>query len=209
MLTHGFVVDENGAKMSKYAPRSSPRSGGRDLASLRPRRVGLFKSGTFPIWQVGRQCHHARPINRIRCGFECRRWRESIRGQGGGEENEERHEQARAQARRCLCHASLQQTKQSERLSIWHQIVIRPSPYRRNRSRPAAYGAEVLRLWAALSDFRKDVAVGDEVLTKTRESLRKLRNVFRFMLSNLYDFDEARRYITAVARLPLHSLGQA
>ena len=47
------------------------------------------------------------------------------------------------------------------------------------------------------------------MLTKTRESLRKLRNVFRFMLSNLYDFDEARRYITAVARLPLHSLGQA
>lgn len=89
--------------------------------------------------------------------------------------------------------------KQSGRLNICHQIVIRPSSYRRNQSQPAAYGAEVLRLWAALSDYRKDVAVGDEVLTKTRESLRKLRNVFRFMLSNLYDFDEARRYITAVA----------
>ena len=90
--------------------------------------------------------------------------------------------------------------KQSGRLNICRQIAIRPSPYRRNQSQPAAYGAEVLRLWAALSDYRKDVAVGDEVLTKTRESLRKLRNVFRFMLSNLYDFDEARRYITAIAR---------
>ena len=50
-------------------------------------------------------------------------------------------------------------------------------------------GAEVLRLWVAMVDFREEVRVGKEVLARTVEAYRKIRNTFRYLLANLYDFD--------------------
>ena len=49
----------------------------------------------------------------------------------------------------------------------------------------AKYGAEVLRYWAASIDYTKDVSVGDDILARAAEGHKKLRNTFRFMLSNL------------------------
>lgn len=49
-------------------------------------------------------------------------------------------------------------------------------------------GVDVMRLWIASSDYTRDILVGEDVLKYTAESLRKLRNTMRFMLSNLYDF---------------------
>ena len=55
----------------------------------------------------------------------------------------------------------------------------------------APWGAEVLRLWVAMSDWTRDVAVGDTVLSKAREVHRRCRNSCRFMLGNLYDYEPA------------------
>jgi isoleucyl-tRNA synthetase len=52
-------------------------------------------------------------------------------------------------------------------------------------------GAEVLRLWVAMVDYRDEVRLGKEVLARTVEAYRKIRNTFRYLLSNLYDFDPA------------------
>ena len=53
-------------------------------------------------------------------------------------------------------------------------------------------GAEVLRLWVSMVDYRDEVRLGKEVLARTIEAYRKIRNTFRYLLSNLYDFDPAR-----------------
>jgi isoleucyl-tRNA synthetase len=53
-------------------------------------------------------------------------------------------------------------------------------------------GAEVLRLWVSMVDYRDEVRLGKEVLARTVEAYRKIRNTFRYLLSNLYDFDPAR-----------------
>ena len=48
-----------------------------------------------------------------------------------------------------------------------------------------AYGADVLRLWAATVEYWKDVSIGPTVITQVAESLRKLRNSARFCLANI------------------------
>ena len=52
-------------------------------------------------------------------------------------------------------------------------------------------GAEVLRLWASMVDYREDIRIGKEILTRTVEAYRKIRNVLRVLVANLYDFDPA------------------
>lgn len=53
----------------------------------------------------------------------------------------------------------------------------------------ARYGADILRLWVASSDYRNDVRISDEILRQLAESYRKIRNTFRFLLGNLADFE--------------------
>jgi len=53
-------------------------------------------------------------------------------------------------------------------------------------------GAEVLRLWVSMVDYRDEVRLGKAVLTRTIEAYRKIRNTFRYLLSTLADFDPAR-----------------
>ena len=53
------------------------------------------------------------------------------------------------------------------------------------------YGADVIRLWVASSDYSQDVSVSDEILDRASEAYRRIRNTFRFLLSNLYDYDPA------------------
>ncbi|HEY7726178.1 MAG TPA: isoleucine--tRNA ligase [Anaeromyxobacteraceae bacterium] len=50
------------------------------------------------------------------------------------------------------------------------------------------YGAEVLRLWVAASDYRDDVTLSDQVLQGLAEGYRKIRNTVRWALGNLGDF---------------------
>jgi len=51
------------------------------------------------------------------------------------------------------------------------------------------HGAEILRLWAASVEFGEDVTISADMLARLSEAYRKLRNTFRYCLSNLYDFD--------------------
>jgi isoleucyl-tRNA synthetase len=53
----------------------------------------------------------------------------------------------------------------------------------------AKYGADVIRLWAASADYGQDISVSDEILERTSEAYRRIRNTFRFLLSNLSDFE--------------------
>jgi isoleucyl-tRNA synthetase len=54
------------------------------------------------------------------------------------------------------------------------------------------YGAEILRLWVAASDYRDDVRVSPEILDGLAEGYRKIRNTLRWALGNLAGFDPSR-----------------
>jgi len=64
-------------------------------------------------------------------------------------------------------------------------------------------GADVLRLWLASTDYRNEVAVSDEILKRTGDSYRRIRNTARFMLANLSGFDPATHMLPDEELLPL------
>ncbi|MCI8599979.1 MAG: isoleucine--tRNA ligase [Oscillospiraceae bacterium] len=51
------------------------------------------------------------------------------------------------------------------------------------------YGADILRLWVASSDYHADIRLSQEILKQLSEAYRKIRNTARFILGNLFDFD--------------------
>ena len=53
-------------------------------------------------------------------------------------------------------------------------------------------GGEIVRLWVASVDFREDVVGSEGLMQRVADNYRKIRNTFRYILSNLYDFDPAR-----------------
>jgi len=59
----------------------------------------------------------------------------------------------------------------------------------KNTKKHPPYGADILRLWVASTDYTKDAVVGDNILKTLAESYRKVRNSSRFILGNLSDFD--------------------
>ena len=54
------------------------------------------------------------------------------------------------------------------------------------------YGADVLRLWVASTDFRNDMAVSKNILKQINEGFTKIRNTCRFLLSNVNGFDPSK-----------------
>jgi len=50
-------------------------------------------------------------------------------------------------------------------------------------------GADILRLWVASVDYQADVRISDGILKQVTEVYRKIRNTFRFLLGNLFDFN--------------------
>ena len=54
------------------------------------------------------------------------------------------------------------------------------------------WGADLLRLWVASVEYQADVKMSERVMTQLSEAYRKIRNTFRFALSNLGDFDPSR-----------------
>jgi len=51
------------------------------------------------------------------------------------------------------------------------------------------FGAEILRLWVAASDYRDDIRISDNILKQLSDAYRRIRNTSRFMLGNLYDYN--------------------
>jgi isoleucyl-tRNA synthetase len=64
-------------------------------------------------------------------------------------------------------------------------------------------GADVLRLWVASVDYRAEINVSKEILTRASETYRRLRNTARFLLANLDGFDPAIHLIKPEAMLSL------
>ncbi len=75
------------------------------------------------------------------------------------------------------------------------------------------YGAEVLRLWVAGEDYREDIRISEEILKRLSEAYRRIRNTFRYILGNLYDFDPEKDAVAygeleELDRLTLHRLAR-
>ncbi|TCM86139.1 isoleucine--tRNA ligase [Rhodovulum steppense] len=74
------------------------------------------------------------------------------------------------------------------------------------------YGADILRLWVAQSDYSVDLRIGPEILKGVADSYRRLRNTLRFMLGNLAGFSEAERVapedMPELERWVLHRLAE-
>ncbi len=54
-----------------------------------------------------------------------------------------------------------------------------------------ALGADVLRLWVASADYRNEMSVSDDILKRSADNYRRIRNTARFLLGNLHGFDPA------------------
>lgn len=52
----------------------------------------------------------------------------------------------------------------------------------------STYGADILRLWTASVDYQSDVKFGEDMVKQVSETYRKIRNTFKFLLGNLFDF---------------------
>ncbi|MET0438840.1 MAG: isoleucine--tRNA ligase [Devosia sp.] len=74
------------------------------------------------------------------------------------------------------------------------------------------YGADILRLWVASSDYSEDLRLGKEIVQTTVDGYRKLRNTLRWLLGNLAHFkaDDVVdfRDMPELERLMLHRLAQ-
>ncbi|MGI0479467.1 isoleucine--tRNA ligase [Geminocystis sp. CENA526] len=59
----------------------------------------------------------------------------------------------------------------------------------KNQKQQPPYGADVLRLWVASTDYSGDVRIGDNIIKQLADVYRKIRNTARFLIGNLHDFD--------------------
>ena len=64
-------------------------------------------------------------------------------------------------------------------------------------------GADILRLWVAATDYSKEMTVSDEILKRSADTYRRLRNTARYLLSNINDFDPATDSVDASEMLAL------
>jgi isoleucyl-tRNA synthetase len=72
-------------------------------------------------------------------------------------------------------------------------------------------GADVLRLWVTATDYANEMSVSDEILKRTADSYRRIRNTMRYLLGNLDGFDPARHMLAPRDMLALDrwALGRA
>ena len=64
-------------------------------------------------------------------------------------------------------------------------------------------GADILRLWVAATDYRGEMSVSDEILKRTADAYRRIRNTARFLLANLHGFEPAEHMLPADQLLAL------
>lgn len=64
-------------------------------------------------------------------------------------------------------------------------------------------GADILRLWVASTDYSGEMAVSKQILQRTADSYRRIRNTARFLLANLNGFDPATHSVDAADMLAL------
>ncbi|MEM9304562.1 MAG: isoleucine--tRNA ligase, partial [Pseudomonadota bacterium] len=64
-------------------------------------------------------------------------------------------------------------------------------------------GADILRWWVSASDYRYEISVSDEILKRSADSYRRVRNTARFLLGNLHGFDPSEHLLPLEECLPL------
>ncbi|MFW5426013.1 MAG: isoleucine--tRNA ligase [Methylophagaceae bacterium] len=64
-------------------------------------------------------------------------------------------------------------------------------------------GADIIRLWTASSDYSGEMSVSDEILKRSADSYRRIRNTSRYLLSNLFDFNPETDLLDFKEMLPL------
>ena len=64
-------------------------------------------------------------------------------------------------------------------------------------------GADVLRLWVASTDYKLDINYSEEILKRSVEAYRRIRNTMRFLLANIFDFDPSQDLVPAEKLLAL------
>ena len=64
-------------------------------------------------------------------------------------------------------------------------------------------GADILRLWVSSSDYSREITVSDEIITRTADAYRRIRNTSRYLLSNLNDFNPETDMLAPEDMLPL------
>jgi isoleucyl-tRNA synthetase len=67
----------------------------------------------------------------------------------------------------------------------------------------ATFGAEPLRMWTIMVDYREDMRFSNEMMTRVAEAYRKVRNTLRYLVSNLFDFDPARDAVAEASLSPI------
>ncbi|TFY83159.1 hypothetical protein EWM64_g848 [Hericium alpestre] len=73
----------------------------------------------------------------------------------------------------------------------------------KDKKKDPAYGADVLRLWAATVEYWRDMSIGKTILSQAAESLRKIRNSARFILGNIGP-KEVRERLQRVEQKDMH-----
>jgi isoleucyl-tRNA synthetase len=64
-------------------------------------------------------------------------------------------------------------------------------------------GADIIRLWVAATDYRAEMSVSDEILKRTADAYRRIRNTARFLLANLNGFDPAQNLVEPAQMIEL------
>lgn len=65
------------------------------------------------------------------------------------------------------------------------------------------YGADILRLWVASSDYHADIRISKDILKQLSEAYRKIRNTARYILGNISDFDPNKDMVAMDKLLPI------
>jgi len=64
-------------------------------------------------------------------------------------------------------------------------------------------GADILRLWILSTDYRNEMSLSDEILKRTADAYRRIRNTARFLLGNLHGFDPAQHLVAPAGMVAL------
>jgi isoleucyl-tRNA synthetase len=59
----------------------------------------------------------------------------------------------------------------------------------------AKYGSDILRLWVASVNYQEDIRCNDEIVGRTQDAYRKIRNTLRYLLGNIDDFDPNKKSV--------------
>ncbi len=67
-------------------------------------------------------------------------------------------------------------------------------------------GAEILRLWTSSADYREDMRISNEIISRLVDAYRKIRNTCRFLLGNIADFDTSTADLNTMRKEDLHEI---